>query len=149
MFPFTINGRKKVKIKPQYFADYLKRLKDSLVESKGIREVDIYGNTPKINIEIFRYGGKFIYSIMPSSLGFFNTCELNLYEEEGESYLSYKISYLPLLSLTFIFLPFFIISLLSGSDIAVFYTVLYLYSWFLVPIYVISLIEYFFFIVMI
>lgn len=149
MFPFTINGKRKVDIDPKYFSEYLKRLQEGLMVEKGISEVYIYGNTLKINIAgklaLKKINRKDIIGFR-SFIGYFNTCEFTVLEEDGKSFLRYKISFVPLFSLTFIFLPFMLISLLPGDASKTFEKVWYFYFWTLIPIYCISLIEYFLFI---
>lgn len=104
MFPFRIKLKKKIKVLDQYIPSYLLNLKDSL-NNDGINEVEIRNKKLLINSQLYPRGGfRFI--------GFLNECEIEIQKENEDNFLKMEISFVPILSLLFVFLPFLIISLL-------------------------------------
>lgn len=82
----------------------------------------------------------------PSLIGVLNSFEVHLSEKEGERYLDFKVSYIPLFGLSFALLPFLLIPLLPGGSEFVTFASIWKYwaGLFGIP-YLISLGEYVFY----
>ncbi|MCW7475575.1 hypothetical protein [Leptospira levettii] len=138
MIPFTVKFKRNLTISKDRSGDFLARVKQILLNSTD-SDIDLVNDTIILNSNFEPKWVKKSYVI-----GFLNSAEFAIKEENGSMILYMKVSFAPLFGISLILFPFILTSLLP-IDNNPFNTKNLLYFWcaklgFLIPW---SLIEYF------
>ncbi len=111
MLPFTLNGTKLKTDEELDAKDYTEQLART-IRHRGL-ELDIRGNTIDLtgSLKLSKLGNIHGTSV----IGILTSCSISVEKRNSDILLKYRISFLPLLSLSMIFLPFILISFMNVS----------------------------------